>query len=207
MGVRPGGVIALPVLALLVLGACGGSSDPLTTQEYADAMVETTAELQTVADTLQQEWTEDLADLIEAGLDAEDLLESAEWSDDDRERAGKLAERLAEAMSALIDSSSSLLRDYTERISRLSPPNHLTGLHGTMVEALERVLALNDEMKRDIEDLRAKIDSPQELETLMRRLDFGALAGESPEADSFNNACEALKEQLEAELGETVEIC
>ena len=71
MRARPASLMALPVLILLILAACGGEKPPLTTQEYADALEEAHATLQ---ERLVEhgEAYEDFADEIGAHLDSLD---------------------------------------------------------------------------------------------------------------------------------------
>ena len=205
MRARLGGVITLPALALLVLGSCGGSSDPLTTQEYSDRLVQAQAELEEKAAELQDENVKDFSEVIGANQEARRLLATAEWSDDDLERASDIAKTLLEAGTRINERSVRLLRPYGGEISGLVAPSHLADLHDTMVEALEDVVTANEAARRTLEDLDTDIENHEELRALLRQL--GTTISLDDVVQAFNEACHDLKDMLEAELGKGVAIC
>ena len=208
MRARLPGVTGVAVLGLLVLGGCGGASEPLTTQEYADALVEAEVELKERGGEFAVEWT---ADLNEAIRDTQDLLESPEWSDDERKQAGESAEELVGVMLELFEGPPQYLQPYMDRVAGLTPPSHLAEPHNTLVEALKEILAPSEEAKKTLENLDTDIESHEELAAFLLELNLtetfaGSGPADSP-ADSFNEACYYLRDTLEAELGKNVDIC
>ena len=188
-----------------MLGACGGGSEPLTTEEYADALVEAQAELEKRSAELQEESVADLSDTIGANQEARRLPASSEWSEDDLERASEIATTLLDAGSRIVERSVSLLRPFSEDISGLRPPGHLARPHDAMVEALERILTESEQARSTLEDLDPDIENHEELRTLLERLGTAFARDETSQA--FNEACFDVKDQLEAELGRDLAIC
>ena len=205
MGVRPGGIIVLPVLALLVLGACGGSSDRLTAQEYADRLVQAQRELEEKAAEVQDETARDFGEVIGANQEARRLLATPEWSDDDMERASEIAKGLLEAGTRINERAVRLLRPYGEEISSLRPPSHLANLHDTMVEAFDDILTSSDKTGRRLEDLDTDIENHEELRAFLRTVGLAMSPDDS--VQTFGEACQDLRDNLETELGKNVAIC
>lgn len=187
MRVRLGSLIALLVLALLVLGACGGESRVLTTEEYADAMEEAHAALQ---DKLMEnaEAYEDSPEEIEKRLDA---LDSAR-SDEKAELVREIKERIWQAMADVYGGMFAVFEDYHDDISKLRPPAHLSDLHNAMTAGLEQFLKAADELLEELKDRDRGTWSGE---------DFGEVGAQADEA------CEELRTKLEAELGRDVAIC
>ena len=190
MRARPASLMALPVLILLILGACGGEEPPLTTREYADALEEAHA-------TLQQrlvehgEVYEDFADEIGARLDSLD----SPWSEEDRESVEEVKETVFQALADVHAGILAISEDYHDEVSGLRPPEHLSDLHNAMADSLGQVLLRYGEV---VEKLKNRDGDTTNGE------DFDEASNVASHADK---ACQELRATLEAELGTDVAIC
>ena len=215
MGVRRGGIIALPVLALLVLGACGGESRVLTTREYADTVVAARQESAENIDGLAEKLLEEIkaiqARFEEDTGDLEDDLNEADSSSDAfaamRPHTEDFAEAILDSFGAFIRSAVQVVEDHVARLKRLKAPAHVSEHHERLVLALE---SFHGHMESFVSDLRT-ID--REFPTLD---DFEAFEEEFTQLvadwdlealdDDADAACRQLKEVLEADLG-SLDIC
>ncbi len=188
MGVGPGGIVALPVLALLALGACGGGSDPLTTRDYTDSLEEAHASMEErlVENTKAYE---DFPEEIEGRLDALD----SPWSAEDAESVKEIEEDVLQALSDVLQGVLTVFEEYHRVVSALEPPEHLSDLHNAMTESLKQFLLKGEELVEALQDR----ETPGEEE----REDF------SSQGSHAGEACQELRATLEEELGRDVAIC
>ena len=195
MGVRPGGIVALPVVALLVLGACGGSSEPLTTQEYAVRLEQAHADLQ--EQLLENvEAYEDFPEHIEERLDALGSPLSAE----DAEAMKELVDTVLQTQVNILEATFIAFEDYHREVAGLRPPKHLSDLHNARTARLQQLLKVGDrivaEMQKRAEGTEKEEDNNE------------ALVDEVQSASSHaDEACQELRAALEEELGRDVASC
>ena len=209
------GVVGVAVLGLLALGACGGGSEPLTTQEYADELVRINEQFQEAGEALGEELfgegEEVVEDLIE---DLFNLFASADSpedvGDEGWEAVSEIAETLTKVFADIMDGAAGLLEGYRDELSSLDPPNHLADLHTKLVDSLDDATEAYGEYSKYFEDFDTDIGSEEDLQRFM-----GSLEGEGipldtdPEAadEAFEAACRELKSRIEAELGRPYSIC
>lgn len=199
---------AIPVLVLILLGACGGGEERLlTTQEYAEAVEDAYATLQEegeeVDEDLEQafeDWFDEVGDRL-ASPGSEDS-----WSDEDAELASELAEMLVRAFTDSLEGTLRLLEDYGDEVSKLRPPAHLAELHDTMTAGIEEFVREAREVAEDLKDIDTDIDTQADL------VDFWTSFGSTLEVDldsgkKADEACQELRVRLEAELSTSVAIC
>lgn len=215
MRARALSVVGVAVLGLLVLGACGGGSEPLTTQEYADELVRINEQLQEEGEALGEElFGEDeevVEDLIE---DLFNLFASADspedLGDEGWEAVSEIAEALTKVFADIMDGGAGLLEGYRDELSSLDPPTHLADLHAKMVDSMGEGIEAYREYRKYFEDFDTDITSEEDLERLM-----GSLEGEGLSLDTdldaafevFEAACQELKSRIEAELGSPYSVC
>ena len=209
IGVRPqaGPSIAIAVLVLTFLGACGGEEErALTARQYADAMEDAHAALQEDSGNLEADLERAFEDSFEDMGDWLASLGEDSWSDEDAELASEFAETLVRAFTDVFEGMFGVLGDYGDEISSLRPPAHLAELHNTLTEGIEEFVREGRELVEDLKDIDTDIDSEEELG------DFWASLGSIGDSDlgpgeQVEEACRELRAKLEAELGTNVNIC
>ena len=208
-------VAGVAVLGLLVLGACGGGSEPLTTQEYADELVRINEQFQEEGEALGEELFGEDEEVIEEILeDLFSLLASAD-SPEDMEDAGweavsEIAETLTRVFADIMDGAAGLMEGYRDELSSLDPPTHLADLHTTMVDSMDDAIEAYREYRKYFEDFDTDISSEEDLVRLMGSLEGEGISLEAdPDAavETFDAACRELKSRIEAELGSPYAIC
>lgn len=190
MGARPASLLVLPVLVLLVLGACGGERPPLTTREYADALEEAHATLQ---ERLAEhgEAYEDVADEVRGRLDSL----NTPWSEEDRESVEEVEETVLQALADVHAGILAISEDYHDEVSGLRPPEHLSDLHNAMADSLGQVLLRWGELVEKLKDRDSDPASGEDVDEV------------SNLASHADEACQELRAKLEAELATDVAIC
>ena len=190
MRARPASLMALPVLALLILGACGSEEPPLTTREYADALEEAHATLQ---ERLVEhgEAYEDVADEVKGRLDSL----NTPWSEEDRESVEEVKETVLQALADVHAGILAISEDYHDAVSGLRPPEHLSDLHNAMADSLGQVLLRWGELVEKLKDRDSDPASGEDVDEV------------SNLASHADEACQELRAKLEAELGTDVAIC
>ena len=108
MRARALSVVGVAVLGLLVLGACGGGSEPLTTQEYADELVRINEQFQEEGEALGEELFGEDEEVIEEILESLFSLLASADSPEDMEDAGweavsEIAETLTRVFADIMD--------------------------------------------------------------------------------------------------------
>jgi hypothetical protein len=210
MGIRPGGIIALLVLVLLVLGACGGGSEPLTTQEYADELVRINEQFQEKGEALGEDdeaiegLMEDLFTLFASADSPEDLGDTG-W-----EAVSEIAEALTKVFADLMDRVAGLLEGYRDELSDLDPPTHLADLHTRMVAFLDDAIEGYREYHKYFKDFDTDITSEEHLERFMNSIEGEGISPDTdPVAavDAFEATCRDLAWRIEAELGSPYSVC
>ena len=200
--------VAIAVLALTFLGACGGGEGAgeervLTAQEYAEAMADAYA-------TLQDDGVQLAEDLERAFEQAFAALEEGptedSWSDEHTEVATEFAETLLQAQARFLEGLLGVLEDYGDEISSLRPPAQLADLHNTMTASIEEILREGREVAEDLKDIDTDIDSEAELEDFWTALQS---IGDSYSVSwaQLEAACRGLRARLELVLGASVAIC
>ena len=205
---KPGPLLAIAVLVLTFLGACGGEEPVLTTQEYAEAMEDAFATLQEDTEKLNEgaeqaleDWFEELGDRA-ASPDSEDS-----WSEEDGKLASELAETLVRALTDSFEGLLGALDDYGDELSSLRPPAHLAELHDAMTAGIEEfVREARGMIVDDLKDLDTDIDTQAGL------VEFWTSLGSILESDlgsgtQVDEACQELRARLEAELDAGIAIC
>ena len=200
----------LPILALLVLGACGGDAAPLTTQEYADALVEAQAEAVQQAERLNEEHLEAFGDLI---ADHEEELAAIEgpieagqsWSEGTPEAVSEFARLLWEVQADVFSGFIQVLEDYRDAISQLKPPDHLSDLHETMTAAITDGIGVLRSAAEEMEGIETSMSTAVDFVEFSRRLNSSLSDLEGLGGDEFQIACGEMQARLETELGGNVE--
>ena len=190
MRARPASLMALPVLALLILGACGGEEPPLTTREYADALEEAHATLQERLVEHGEKY-EDFAEEIGARLDSLD----SPWSAEDAESVKEIKETVLQTLADVHAGNLAIVEDYHDEVSGLRPPEHLSDLHNTMADSLGQSLLRLGGLVKKLQDRDSDPASGEDVDEV------------SNLASHADEACQELRAKLEAELGTDVAIC
>jgi len=149
MGARTGAILAL--LALLILGACGGGEERiLTTEEYADALARVQAGWQEQLAEVALQWDREMEALAEefasVSGDVEALggfygggrdvaAETVDWSEEEVRLVEDYSLRVLERIAENIEHIASFSVERHEALSKLSPPEHLSALHEEFVTA------------------------------------------------------------------------
>ncbi len=215
MRARALSVVGLAVLGLLVLGACGGGSEPLTTQEYADELVRLNEQFQEEGEALGEELFGEDEEVIEEILESLfSLLASADSPEDMAnegwEAVSELAETLVDVFADIMDGAARLLDGYRDELAGLDPPNHLADLHTTMVDSMDDAIEAYREYRKYFEDFDTDITSEEDLERLMSSLEGEEIPLDTdPNAavEAFEAACLELQSKIEAELGSRYSVC
>ena len=202
---KVGPLVAIAVLVLTFLGACGGEEEPvLTAREYAEAMEGAFAILQ-----------ENSEEADEAVNRASDDLEELDysWSAGSGKEASDLAETLVRTLVDSIEGTLEAFDDFSDELSSLRPPAHLAELHGRLTASFEDLIRDGGEnvgrVIENLEDIDTDIDTQADLEEFWTSLfspadpDPGAEAA-AEAAARFEEACRELRARLEAELGTSV---
>ncbi len=204
MGARLGGAFALLALALFVLGACGGGEGRvLTTQEYADALVEMVGRLAEEAAADPEDGV-DRAERLAANIEAIYTTDFESLSAKEAERLLQdLMDSIVERYRGVLELVASVLTGYRDGLMSIRPPEHLQSKHD----------ALNEKLADYAEELRR---AAAELEEIARRMVESrdvSLFGEFYETfaaalDAASEpACLDLQETLEEETGNIMSIC
>ena len=206
-----GTALAVPFVALLFLVGCGGGqSGPLTTQEYADALVETQAEAVQQAEKLNEEHLEAFGDLI---ADHEEELAAIEgpveagrsWSEDTAEAVSEFARLLWEVQADVFSGFIQVLEDYHDAISQLKPPDHLSDLHETMTAAITDGIGVLRSAAEEMEGIETSMSTAVDFVEFSRGLNSSLSDLEGLGGDEFQIACGEMQARLETELGGNVE--
>ena len=208
-------VVGVAVLGLLALGACGGGSEPLTTQEYADELVRINEQFQEEGEALGEELFGEDEEVIEEILeDLFSLLASADspedMEDEGWEAVSEIAENLTRVFADIMDGAAGLMEGYRDELSSLDPPTHLADLHTTMVDSMDGAIEAYREYRKYFEDFDTDISSEEDLVRLMSSLEGEGISLDTdPDAavETFDAACRELKSRIEAELGSPYSIC
>ncbi|MCY4449877.1 MAG: hypothetical protein OXE02_13650 [Chloroflexi bacterium] len=174
----------------------------LITEEYARAVEEILNRAAAAIEATTATLVLDRVLSEEVGERMQSLETSESWSDDDAEFASQYAESLLEAVTGLIDLVVRVSNETLDEMSRLRPPERLSDLHGEYSAALGEVTHLLQTQVEILKNTDTEIKNRQELAAFQDTLDGtpelqlkAAYLGERRD-----EACIALKEQLEAEL-------
>ncbi len=197
-------------------------SEALTTQGYAGALEEAFWE----RDDELEKATVDLllggAPFTSAEYERVESLEAAEsWSEEDAAFASEFAETLLRAITDFIDFASEVARDTVDELSGLEPPEHLADLHEDFTSAYGENLRFAPELVDFLKDADTRIRDREDLAdfyTVINAAEPGQLdPGLGAKAEELaakaerlaaqaGEACQALKDQLEAELERDIDI-
>ena len=216
---RSPAILLVSALLAATLAACGGAE--LTTQEYAEAMETISSSADDELEATFDDFSEgDFLTLTDAELERVKSLENAEsWSEEDAEVVTKFAESLVRATADFVEDVIELSEDSLDEMSALRPPEYLADLHREFVDASKEAIGLMPaqvELIRDIDtDIRNREDF-DEFFAYFSSIEFDPGSG-SPDpdleakaqevAEQVEQACQALKDQLEEELEREVELC
>ena len=202
-------------LGLLVLGACGGSSEPLTTQEYADDLVRINEQFQEKGEALGEDLLGEDEEAIEGLMeDLFTLFASADspedLGDEGWEAVSEIAEALTKVFADLMDRVAGLLEGYRDELSSLDPPTHLADLHTRMVDSMDDAIEAYREYHKYFKDFDTDITSEENLERFMNSLEGEGISTDTdPVAavEAFEATCRELASRIEAELGSPYSVC
>lgn len=185
------------------------------TQEYAEALEE--------AFSGRDDEIEDAAkDLFGGTLFTSDELqrissiENADsWSEEDAAFMSEYAETILEAVTGFYDIVLGALKGGLDEIAGLRPPGHLSDLHDNLVESFGEGLRFTQEHVDIVSAADTDIRSREDLasfQALIDSLESGPLDPELAQqledaTEELEEACLALRDQLEAELEHDVNIC
>lgn len=207
MRTRLPGIIAAAVLGLVALGACGGGSEPLTTEEYAEGFEKAHADAQKDAERIGEDLRKGLENSLEDTQEVERILSSDEaWSEEDIEVMGQFAEDILRFFKETMEHLFGFLGDYRDAVADLRPPEPLADLHDAFIAGIDEVLELRDQFASEVDDIDTDIESQEDY------IDFLGLLGGidaftfEPGSD-FDEACFVIRNRLEEELGRDVAIC
>lgn len=185
----------------------------LTTQEYAEALEEATSgrveegddEIEAAFETIYSSISDDMFERMSS-------LESSEsWSEDDIEFASEFAKTILQASTSLYDVILRVFNEYLAEISSLRPPAHLADLHSNFTATYREVLQFIQDYMETVKNTDTEIKSLEDysdFQDIIISLESGPLDQRSEDlTEQAEQACLALKEQLEAELERDVSIC
>ncbi|MDE2822916.1 MAG: hypothetical protein OXK79_05365 [Chloroflexota bacterium] len=174
----------------------------LTTQEYAEAL----EAIGVARDEMLEEWAEALIGILTSDrFELVLALETSEsWSQEDRELASDFAEIVQEGILYL----SEIVGDYVDEVANLTPPEHLSELHGDLVATYREAFRRIEDFLETLRDADTDIRGQDELAEFMEVFYTIQSSPAGPELEArIEAACLALQEQLEAELERDVKIC
>ena len=183
--------------------------EELTTEEYYEAMEEIVAARQEKLEAAGEE-------LFSGALFSSDQVQrinsletSESWSQEDAEFASDIAETMLQGVTGLYGDFLMITRDSLDEMSRLAPPEHLSGLHGDYVATSRELLQVAQEFVEGVQGTDTNIGDRDELANFMAALNLlesGPSDAEDLE-ERAEGACLALESRLEAELERDVNIC
>ena len=178
-------------------------------QEYAAALEEDFFYMENEVDDEVQAAADEIFSSAGFDLDTTFLLNALEtsdsWSEDEARFANEYAETVLQVVAAAFDLILRGLNELVRGVSSLSPPEHLSGLHGNLIAAIEETIRSYGNLADSIENTDTEIKSREDLAEFE---DFLSRMGVPEELDEqIAEACLELKGRLETELGREVSIC
>ena len=189
-------------------------SEALTTQGYAEALEEAISSRDDELEKAAEEFLGGTLFSIDV-LERVGSLEAAEsWSEEDAAFASEFAETLVRATADFFGFALEFARDALDEVSGLEPPEHLAGLHEDFTRAYGETVRFTPELVDFIKDADTRIRNREDLAEFYTFINAAGAGSLDPDleakgeelAEQADQACHALKDQLEAELERSVDI-
>ena len=186
----------------------------LTTQGYAEALEEAISSRDDELEKAAEEFLGGTLFSIDV-LERVGSLEAAEsWSEEDAAFASEFAETLVRATADFFGFALEFARDALDEVSGLEPPEHLAGLHEDFTRAYEETVRFTPELVDFLKDADTRIRNREDLAEFYTFINAAGASSLDPDleakgeelAEQADQACQALKDQLEAELERDIDI-